>query len=524
MKQQQSIFLFAIVALMLLIGWQVTEHVWLRDTAQVALKNRAQDISNSLAVILRSQRRFGGAIMQYRLESAMEELVQSDELHSIVLLNSTSNIVAKAGAQAVPINNTLQELGEYWSDNVVAYMNLVDLSVADDENADPDQPQMVVIPVTQEEAEEFRNRRPPRPPDDFDGGPPNEDFSGRPNNDRPEMESERPPDDGRERDENRNGDRRDGDRRGFRRGPSLNNPPPGMTREEFAEFIQKQGLHGFIIELSTQNYFQTIKRDLWMRFSIMGFAVLAVAGILFAWRNLQKSAELQLRLVRASEMNTHLREMNVAAAGLAHETRNPLNLVRGMAQLIKKDASANSDIHEHSMRITEEVDRVTAQLNEFINFSKPREPKRSAIQLNRVINEVAQTLESDFTDKEIEFALQGDVYFTEADESLLRQLVFNLLINAVQSVSQNGRIDVKLHKAGNNTITCEFYDNGPGISPENLGKVFQPYFTTNDKWTGLGLTVVHQIVLAHGWEIECKNTKTGALFQIRGILPVNKAE
>lgn len=510
MKQQrQYIFLFAITAFLVVIGWQVSEHLWLRESAQITLKNRAQDISNSLAVVLRSQRRFGSAILQYRLESALEDLVQSDELHSIVLLNSSSDIVAKAGTPQVPINNTLEELGEIWSSDLVAYMNLVDLSVADDDNTDPDQPPMIIIPVTEEESSDFRNRRPPRPPNDNEN-PRDENFRERPNNDQVDTD----------RNNDNEGDRERGRGRGFRRGPSLNNPPPGMTREEFAAFIQQQGLHGFIIELSTKNYFQTINRDLWLRFSIMGFAALAVAGIWIAWRNLQKSAELQLRLVRASEMNTHLREMNVAAAGLAHETRNPLNLVRGMAQLINKDSSVSNEVRENSVKITEEVDRVTAQLNEFINYSKPREPKLSVIHLNRVINEVANTLETDFMDNEIGFSLKGDDFYTEADESLLRQLIFNLLLNSVQHVKQNGKIDVKIFRSKNKMITIEFYDNGPGIPQEYHSKVFQPYFTTNEKGTGLGLTVVHQNVLAHGWEIECINNTTGALFQIRGILPV----
>lgn len=507
MKQQnKSILLMIVFAWLLIAGWQVTEHIWLRKAAQVSLKNRAQDISNSLAVVLRSQRRFGGAILQFRLESAMDELVQSDELHSIVLLNSSSNIVAKAGEQTVPINNTLQESGEYWTDQSVAYMNLVDLNVPEDEDINLENPPLVVIPVTEEQASEFRDRRPP-PPEDWDR-PLDSPSNGAVSRGDDTGEGER---------------RNDGDRRGGRR-RMFQQPPPGMSSEDFAAFIQQQGLHGFIIELSTQNYLQTCSRDVWLRFFIMGFATIAAAGLWTAWRNLQKSAVLQLRLVRASEMNTHLREMNVAAAGLAHETRNPLNLVRGMAQLIYKDHQAGNDIREHSMKITEEVDRVTAQLNEFINFSKPREPKLSFVHLNRVIQDVAHTLEPDRVEKQILFELQGDDYYTEADESLLRQLVFNLLINSVQSVSPHGKISVTLYQDKQDGIVCEFRDNGPGIPPENVKKVFQPYFTTNEKGTGLGLTIVHQIVLAHGWEINCQSVKTGALFQIRGILPVNKTE
>ena len=75
--------------------------------------------------------------------------------------------------------------------------------------------------------------------------------------------------------------------------------------------------------------------------------------------------------VRASELTTHLKEMNLAAAGLAHETRNPLNIIRGLAQMISKQTDAPTEIREKSRAIVDEADKVTVQLNEFINYSRP---------------------------------------------------------------------------------------------------------------------------------------------------------
>ena len=103
-----------------------------------------------------------------------------------------------------------------------------------------------------------------------------------------------------------------------------------------------------------------------------------MAGYGLAWRSLDKTSELQLRLVRASELNLHLKELNLAAAGLAHETRNPLNIIRGLAQLISKQQNASPEIQAKSREIINETDRVTAQLNEFINYSRPREVRRAA--------------------------------------------------------------------------------------------------------------------------------------------------
>ncbi len=82
-------------------------------------------------------------------------------------------------------------------------------------------------------------------------------------------------------------------------------------------------------------------------------------------------------------MNTHLKEMNLAAAGLAHETRNPLNIIRGLAQMISKQHDTPPEIRDKSRAIMDETDRVTAQLNEFINYSRPREVRRAASRSHR---------------------------------------------------------------------------------------------------------------------------------------------
>jgi hypothetical protein len=117
----------------------------------------------------------------------------------------------------------------------------------------------------------------------------------------------------------------DADRRG--RGDGDRRPrfgrPPWMSEAEFQTMIEKQGVHSFLMVLSTESLRETVRRDLWLRCIIITLTTLSVVGFGLAWRNTLQAAELQIRLVRASEMNAHLKEMNLAAAGLAHETRNP---------------------------------------------------------------------------------------------------------------------------------------------------------------------------------------------------------
>jgi len=214
-------------------------------------------------------------------------------------------------------------------------------------------------------------------------------------------------------------------------------------------------------------------------------------------------------------LNSHLREMNLAAAGLAHETRNPLNIIRGMAQMISKQNETPAEIREKVRAIVDETDKVTAQLNEFINYSRPREVRRSKLALDSVVNEVVRALAYDIEEKKIKLETKGEPMTIEADEQLLRQALFNLVLNAIQAVGENGRIQILMQKASTSEASIEIRDDGHGVPPERRQEIFKPYFTTNQKGTGLGLAVVQQIVLTHGWEIEClANEPKGALFCI----------
>jgi signal transduction histidine kinase len=306
--------------------------------------------------------------------------------------------------------------------------------------------------------------------------------------------------------------------------PSL---PPGEPRprrpfwardlndKQYQELMASRELHGLALTLSTESLQAVNLHDLWLRFVIIFFAGISAGGAGLAWRNVSKTADLQIRLVRASELNSHLREMNLAAAGLAHETRNPLNIIRGFAQMISKQPDTLPEIREKSRGIVDETDKVTAQLNEFINYSRPREVRRSKIALNSAINEVVHTLTHDIEEKKLRVETGGEPIAIEADDQLLRQVLFNLVINAIQAVEMNGQIQISARRLSATEAALEIRDDGPGVPADRRQEIFKPYFTTNQKGTGLGLAVVQQIVLAHGWEIQClANEPKGALFRI----------
>lgn len=288
-----------------------------------------------------------------------------------------------------------------------------------------------------------------------------------------------------------------------------------MNEEEFKALTAKRELHGLVLAMSTESSRAADAADWWLRGIIAFFAGVSALGAGLAWRNTGRTADLQIRLVRASELNSHLKELNLAAAGLAHETRNPLNLIRGQAQMISRLETATPEVREKSKIIVDETDKVTAQLTEFINYSRPREVRRTRVALTAACQEIIRTLSYDIEEKHLKVEAAGDPLAIEADEQLLRQVLFNLLINSIQAVGEGGQIKIEVQRTSPVEASLSICDNGPGVPPANRQEIFKPYFTTHQKGTGLGLAVVQQIVLAHGWDIAClPNEPRGAVFRI----------
>jgi signal transduction histidine kinase len=495
----------------LVVGWQVEEHVRVREAAKADLRGRSKDIANTLSALIRGMR-FRGVIPQDRLEAVLNELVngrtnelvKSSELISIVLLNAANEQIAWAGKPIDPQNEAMQH-GERWGTKTVTLVNPVDLGATLTSEGMTNATFIAPPPTNSMRDGRGPPRREPRPGEPPPGSLPPENPGTAPDTNAQAAAtnlSGPPPE--------REPRRRDGDgRRG--RPPWLR----WMDEKEYQALIEKRGLHGLVLALSTESVQNASSRDLWLRSIILALATVLAIGSGLVWLNLVRVSDLQIRLVRASEMNTHLKEMNLAAAGLAHETRNPLNIIRGIAHMISKESDAAPEIRTKTREIIDEADKVAAQLNEFINYSRPREVRRTVLPLGSVMNEVVRTLSYDLEEKHVRLQVQGEQLSIQADEQLLRQALFNLLLNAIQAVNGAGEIQILAQKSSASEAWLEVRDNGPGVPPDRRTEIFKPYFTTQKTGTGLGLAVVQQIVLAHGWDITCiANDPKGAIFRI----------
>ncbi len=486
---------------LLVLGWQIQEHARVEAAAKTDLRNRSTGIANTLSAVVRALR-FRGTLLQDRLQPVLDDMVNSGtnglpvvtEVLSVALINTDGKPIVSAGDTNLIPNEALSE-SELWTADSVTFVNPVWGASAGPENSSN---AIVVLPS-------FREMSNSIPRDAFERRGSNEmNFSNPPSSVAGDNPPPGPP-------PGMEGPRNGGPRR-----------PPWlrwMDENQFKALTARRELHGLVLAMSTDNVRAVCMDDFWLRGIIVLFAGIAAIGAGLAWRNVAKTSDLQIRLVRASELNSHLKEMNLAAAGLAHETRNPLNIIRGMAQMISKSEASSADLREKSKAIVDETDKVAAQLNEFINYSRPREVRRAKTALNAVVTEVVRALNYDIEEKKIRVESKVEPFLIEADEQLLRQALFNLLLNSIQAVGENGQIQFSAHKNGSEA-TFEIRDDGPGVLPEQRREIFKPYFTTHQKGTGLGLAVVQQIVLVHGWEIECLgNEPKGAVFRISHLKP-----
>lgn len=539
-KRQLGVYILLAVGWITICVWQGIEHKRAAEARRQALLDRSDTMSRAMGAIIRTASQFPVNVFSRNwMEAALKDLIEKpSEVLSISLLNQEGSVVASAGTPPFGDLGNLKVDETLWGPKTLGVVNVVDLGRAEfgpevsRKALVVDQPQFGPPPGRNDEGTSGTQKRRGRPNDERTSGTARTRPEGRrdpgaggpPPDFRPPEGGAPPPPQTAGMDDSQKGDRRDGRRDEPRPGWKHEGAPPrwawwgGRSHEEFEKIVLDKGLHRFVIFMSTEDLDKEIGSDYRMRLIVCAFTLLASLGLGSAWRGVERSTELNLRLARARQANVYLREKNVAAAGLAHETRNPLNIIRGLAQMISKSPEANTMIRQKSTELIEEVDRVTSRLNEFIDYSKPREPKPIPTDLNALVRDVERMLESDFEDKRIQFTAEMPPLAIQADEALLRQVIFNLLINSAQAVPTEGHIAVVGWADKDRQVFLEVRDDGPGVPPENREEIFRPYFTTSSQGTGLGLAVVWQICLAHDWEIAYVDSERGgATFRISGM-------
>jgi signal transduction histidine kinase len=201
-----------------------------------------------------------------------------------------------------------------------------------------------------------------------------------------------------------------------------------------------------------------------------------------------------------------------------------LGIIRSSAELLKKKVAKIDPSNALPDIIVEEANRLNGIITDFINFARPRSPKLNPCRLDDVIEKTLTFLAPQIEGRgyTIEKAYQNPLPEIMGDAPMLHQSLLNLLINALQAMPEGGHISVGLRAEGGHAC-IEIEDAGQGIPADLSEKIWDPFFTTKDKGTGLGLGIVKNIIEAHGGSIRITNrVPKGARVTIE--LPVRTSE
>lgn len=237
------------------------------------------------------------------------------------------------------------------------------------------------------------------------------------------------------------------------------------------------------------------------------YKILITMTACFAVAFLSSFLSEQVRSTRKElrDMENHVKRVEKMAAvgemaaGLAHEIKNPLASLTGSIQLLKEDVQYDPD-HDRLMQIIlREADRLSSLANNFLLYARPPAGKIESIELEKVIIETAELFEKDASnDGRITTTkkLQPNIWVS-MDPVHLRQILWNLLLNASEAIEGQGVIDIEMYELKSKRACIKISDNGCGMSAEELKSIFDPFFTTKPSGTGLGLSIVHRILEAY---------------------------
>ena len=388
LPRSRDVIVYALLCLLAagFVSWQWVDHQRYRTAARQRLVTILRNMSHSLEIFLRAQCRRGGIIPREPLEGALAAFVENGPMRAVAVYNSRGEVIARAGpepsfAAGPPPPGTTQ-----WSGDSLTLVQLVQLgrlqSRPPDKAAAEDGDEELLI-LDRETAhrlmrEFFARHHPPASLTDGDGI---------------DIEAHR-------------------ERMRQYRGEWRGSLSP--------EVLQEYGLNRLVLTISQGPIAGHVRRDLWMRGFLSALFGLALAALGWGWHTSRRSAQLNLELVRTQEQNRHLQELNLAAAGLAHETKNPLNVIRGLAQTVRAADDVPAVAREDAELLMTEVDAVTSRLNEFIEYSRPRQPRPQPVAIRTVLEAVGRVLQIDLKEKSVTYDVMGDQPVVEADPEIGR--------------------------------------------------------------------------------------------------------
>lgn len=229
--------------------------------------------------------------------------------------------------------------------------------------------------------------------------------------------------------------------------------------------------------------------------------------------NLRERFEMMIETIKANQQKMILSERRAAvgeiAAGISHELNNPIGVICGFTELLLKRKEITESDREFINDINNEAQRCKKLLGQMLDFARTPAPRYIETDIRGLINETARLFNTDkFRNVKISVDTPDNMPNILVDAVQIRQVLFNLMLNACEAMNYSGKVDVKLSKDGSCT-SIKISDSGPGIRREVMEKIFTPFFTTKSGGVGLGLAICADIIEKHNGTLAVSNGDSG---------------
>jgi len=298
-----------------------------------------------------------------------------------------------------------------------------------------------------------------------------------------------------------------------------------LTRplRDMARLVQKVAEGDYDVEIKVESKDEI--GQLAESFNTMTKRLATVLGELRDWaRTLEQKVEERSREICAMQVqlmqSEKLASLGKLAAGVAHEINNPMTGILTNASLLLEDLPPDDPRREDLQTIVNETIRCRRIVKGLLDFARQSTPEKKKLSVNKILRNSLQLLRNQASFRNIEIVENLDPYLPDisADPNQLQQVFVNILINASEAMGGSGRIEITTRRADRSGEKIEILisDTGPGIPPEVMSKLFDPFYTTKNTGTGLGLAVSYGIIQSHGGTIEVRSEPgQGATFIIR---------
>ncbi|MCE5303193.1 MAG: HAMP domain-containing histidine kinase [Planctomycetaceae bacterium] len=487
MRWQRGVTVAALLlAWALLVVWQWQEYQAECAAAREGVRRQADSVMNALVGGVQSHRRLG-RFLEDALQGMLDALAKSQDILAVAVVSSDQRLSLSAGNAKLLDLKAPIEPGQSWQDAgfryAVAFQVMPEMPGPGPGGLGP--PGLAGAPPWQTPSEGSTTDRLP-PPEPFA------------TTNRAGASDRSPVGNNHERHEERGVGRGRGPNWRFeqRERTPLAETPDGMRPPATGRVLA-------VLLLDRSRTDEQIARFAWLRGSVVLAGGLVILSIALVWRATVRLADARGHARLLENEARHLRELSQASTGLAHETRNPLGLIRGWTQRWAQSIRDNPQQQHQAQSVLEECDRVTARINQFLAFARPCEPRPTDVRPADVVTELAVLLEPDLDAKRLRLVASpsmGD-RTVRADREMFRQALFNLAQNAIEFSSEGATVEVDAKSGTAGSLRIEVADRGPGVPPEAVDLLFTPYHTTRSNGTGLGLAIVRRIATAHGWTV-----------------------